>query len=752
MQQAVKGGNNKAAAYYEAMANQKVQSMYPNNPKYHTQDQYGSYLNQNSDSYLNYLSGKSKDAYTVDSNTAAMLGNYDKTYQYSQAIRDADKAGDYKKAAVLEYLMNQKIKNENLPYLQQDNYSSYLNGITQSDVNMAKYGVDVSPSGLYYKVQDNGKAPSGLKAGDLVVTNGGTWMITGVNPDGSYSGAVPVDKGTNVSNFTGVYTTPNSTLAAQGVYSEAPQVDASQFQAPTVDPSEYQVQGADVEIPTLTSDAQMPELRQVYDPGTANIDDYQQILQELAENQLQRANNQIDYATNQGVTEYQRALEDALPTYAAQRGQVDLEGSKNARNAALYAEQRGDRGGIGAAQYNALQIARANQINQINTAQNKAASDTARAIADLRAKGEFEKADKLMEVFNNYSSQLMDARKWVQQYNMQYADWDRSLRQDETNYMNQWAELTGKMPDGSNTFAANSAQAQLGLQYAPYTGRIGGQDTLQLRQQNLENRWQAEQNALNRWEAENSARNTFAGLYGHDPLTGAPTSAENQRLVENDRSYAQLYGNSLLNPTLRTLAAQEFDYDKASNDQKMALSVVDQLMSYNSIPPTSLLEQAGIKDKNSQTQIQWQAYLGAVANRMGMQNELGIDPTQVAGYPSTPPGSGSITSGGGVGTTSTGSSSGSSSGGSSSRSSGNGGTPVAQNPTPTPTPTPSAGKDNASTVKAVQNLISKGQYSQAAKILDRADSSGNVSSKTYKSLNNQIVQGQAARDSRNTHK
>lgn len=36
------------------------------------------------------------------------------------------------------------------------------------------------------RVQENGKAQSGLKAGDKVVTGGGTYQITGVNSDGSY--------------------------------------------------------------------------------------------------------------------------------------------------------------------------------------------------------------------------------------------------------------------------------------------------------------------------------------------------------------------------------------------------------------------------------------------------------------------------------------------------------------------------------------------------------------------------------------
>lgn len=41
-----------------------------------------------------------------------------------------------------------------------------------------------------YKVQSNGKAPTGLQAGDEVVTGGGTYRILGVNADGSYRSAL----------------------------------------------------------------------------------------------------------------------------------------------------------------------------------------------------------------------------------------------------------------------------------------------------------------------------------------------------------------------------------------------------------------------------------------------------------------------------------------------------------------------------------------------------------------------------------
>ena len=57
-----------------------------------------------------------------------------------------------------------------------------------------------------YKVQANGKAPAGLRAGDQVVTGNGTYIITGVNPDGSYT-SVLYNAGQSVANYRGGYDT-----------------------------------------------------------------------------------------------------------------------------------------------------------------------------------------------------------------------------------------------------------------------------------------------------------------------------------------------------------------------------------------------------------------------------------------------------------------------------------------------------------------------------------------------------------------
>ena len=64
-----------------------------------------------------------------------------------------------------------------------------------------------------YQVGADGKAQSGLKAGDEVVTGGGTYKITGVNADGSYQKEL-VNKDQTTKNYTGSYA--NSTSSGGG--------------------------------------------------------------------------------------------------------------------------------------------------------------------------------------------------------------------------------------------------------------------------------------------------------------------------------------------------------------------------------------------------------------------------------------------------------------------------------------------------------------------------------------------------------
>ena len=57
--------------------------------------------------------------------------------------------------------------------------------------------------------------------------------------------------------------------------------------------------------------------------------------------------------------------------------------------------------------------ARAKQA--VNSAQVKLTADTNRQIADLRAKGEFEKADNVLEISNKYLTELQNMEKWAKE-------------------------------------------------------------------------------------------------------------------------------------------------------------------------------------------------------------------------------------------------------------------------------------------------------------------------------------------------
>nr|DAW47473.1 MAG TPA: Protein of unknown function (DUF2680) [Caudoviricetes sp.] len=60
-----------------------------------------------------------------------------------------------------------------------------------------------------YRVNDNGKAPSGLGVGDEVVTAGGTYRIDSVGPDGQYKSTL-VNKNQTTQNYQGSYATRNT--------------------------------------------------------------------------------------------------------------------------------------------------------------------------------------------------------------------------------------------------------------------------------------------------------------------------------------------------------------------------------------------------------------------------------------------------------------------------------------------------------------------------------------------------------------
>lgn len=200
-------------------------------------------------------------------------------------------------------------------------------------------------------------------------------------------------------------------------------------------------------------------------PEIAPIEKYdlsgmQSQLDQWLETAKTQQTGQIDYATQQGVTELQRAEEDAQEQFQTQRNQVDIDEAKALDNQALYAEARGDKGGIGQEQYNSVQNTAAQNRLAVNKAQTKLATDTARQIADLRAQGEFEKADSLLSLTQSYLSQLMQLQQWGLNFNLSIDEFNASLKQWAAEFEMSQAELTGQY-QGAPTWAAAQAEKEL---------------------------------------------------------------------------------------------------------------------------------------------------------------------------------------------------------------------------------------------------------------------------------------------------
>lgn len=179
----------------------------------------------------------------------------------------------------------------------------------------------------------------------------------------------------------------------------------------------------------------------------------------------EQSQQKIDYAVDKGVNDLERAKEDAALQYQTQRDQVSADEQKALDNQALYAQARGDNGGIGEAQYAAIQAAAAQNRQTVNTAQTKLSTDTARQIADLRAQGEFQKADELLSITQSYLSQLMQLEQWalstnlsVDEFNTQIDEWvaqfNRATQQMQIETELSSAQLTGAFSDGTTTAAA----------------------------------------------------------------------------------------------------------------------------------------------------------------------------------------------------------------------------------------------------------------------------------------------------------
>lgn len=158
------------------------------------------------------------------------------------------------------------------------------------------------------------------------------------------------------------------------------------------------------------------------------------LLERVSRLQAEQANNARDYAVRTGEEGLLRAKEDARAGFDAQRAKIRADELRELDNLALYSELRGDRGGLGLARYASAQNSAAQARAAVDREQQRLATDTARQIQDLRGKGEFEKADRLLDISQNYLSSLLQLHKWAKEKNLDVDELNSELERFEAEY------------------------------------------------------------------------------------------------------------------------------------------------------------------------------------------------------------------------------------------------------------------------------------------------------------------------------
>ena len=194
----------------------------------------------------------------------------------------------------------------------------------------------------------------------------------------------------------------------------------------------------------------------------------------------EQAKLQADYATKTGIDELKRAEEDAQAQFQTQRNQIEASRAKASDNQVLYNERRGDRGGIGAAQYDSIANTAAQNQLAVNQAQVKLSTDTARQIADLRAQGEFQKADALLQLSQTYLQQLISIQQWGAEFNLSVDQFNKQLEQWNYEFELKVADLLGNYR-GQQTLASKQYDFDREYKTAGLIGTFRGQQTLEAR-------------------------------------------------------------------------------------------------------------------------------------------------------------------------------------------------------------------------------------------------------------------------------
>lgn len=146
-----------------------------------------------------------------------------------------------------------------------------------------------------------------------------------------------------------------------------------------------------------------------------NLSDLSPYINQMYDAVDQQIKTNINYETQSAADQLQRALQDAQPQYESAIAQQLLETRQAQEAQALRNQVNGDRGGIGSAQVDSIGNTGAKNREAIAQQQRQLATDTARQLADLRAKGKYEEANQLLQSAQQRLSALYNEQVRLQQ-------------------------------------------------------------------------------------------------------------------------------------------------------------------------------------------------------------------------------------------------------------------------------------------------------------------------------------------------
>jgi hypothetical protein len=174
--------------------------------------------------------------------------------------------------------------------------------------------------------------------------------------------------------------------------------------------------------------------------SNANTKSYADTIAQQYDAYAQQQQNTIDYTTNKNVNSALRSYEDAVSDYQTQNQSLSRSMYQDMDNQALVSRANGQYGGMATASVGAIQSEYQTQRQELARQQQKLATDTLRNVEDLRAQGEFDKADAVLQAAQQKFQALYEDAVRVDEN--QYSDyqWQTALDREDAQIQQETAQ------------------------------------------------------------------------------------------------------------------------------------------------------------------------------------------------------------------------------------------------------------------------------------------------------------------------